>query len=126
MSTLPDAAGRLGPHGGRYVPETLVATLEQRLAHSWAVPGSTPSAQSRQHGFEDDDDARAFRGDALAPRLVAAVVVALAAEDGDVQARCLEVRHTDHVAVVGQVALRRRRVEGVIDQQAAGEDPVTL
>jgi tryptophan synthase beta chain len=32
MSTstaLPDAAGRFGPYGGRYVPETLIAALEQ-------------------------------------------------------------------------------------------------
>ncbi len=30
--TLPDAAGRFGPFGGRYVPETLVAALEQLAA----------------------------------------------------------------------------------------------
>ena len=29
LTHLPDAAGRFGPFGGRYVPETLVAALEQ-------------------------------------------------------------------------------------------------
>ncbi len=29
LTTLPDAAGRFGPFGGRYVPETLVAALDQ-------------------------------------------------------------------------------------------------
>jgi tryptophan synthase beta chain len=29
MKTAPDASGRFGPYGGRYVPETLMAALEQ-------------------------------------------------------------------------------------------------
>ena len=29
MTTAPDASGRFGPYGGRYVPETLMAALEQ-------------------------------------------------------------------------------------------------
>jgi tryptophan synthase beta chain len=29
LSTVPDAAGRFGPFGGRYVPETLIAALDQ-------------------------------------------------------------------------------------------------
>ena len=29
LSSLPDAAGRFGPYGGRFVPETLVAALDQ-------------------------------------------------------------------------------------------------
>ena len=29
MPTLPDSSGRFGPYGGRYVPETLMAALEQ-------------------------------------------------------------------------------------------------
>ena len=29
LSTVPDAAGRFGAFGGRYVPETLVAALDQ-------------------------------------------------------------------------------------------------
>jgi tryptophan synthase beta chain len=29
LSAFPDAAGRFGPYGGRYVPETLIAALEQ-------------------------------------------------------------------------------------------------
>jgi tryptophan synthase beta chain len=32
LTQLPDAAGRFGPFGGRYVPETLVAALEQLSA----------------------------------------------------------------------------------------------
>jgi tryptophan synthase beta chain len=32
IATLPDAAGRFGPFGGRYVPETLVAALDQLAA----------------------------------------------------------------------------------------------
>src|SRR3954451_16018382 len=29
LSSFPDAAGRFGPYGGRFVPETLIAALEQ-------------------------------------------------------------------------------------------------
>ncbi len=29
MATVPDASGRFGPYGGRYVPETLMSALEQ-------------------------------------------------------------------------------------------------
>jgi len=29
MATVPDTSGRFGPYGGRYVPETLMAALEQ-------------------------------------------------------------------------------------------------
>jgi tryptophan synthase beta chain len=29
LTSLPDAAGRFGPYGGRYVPETLIAALDQ-------------------------------------------------------------------------------------------------
>jgi len=32
MATLPDARGRFGPYGGRYVPETLMPALEQLAA----------------------------------------------------------------------------------------------
>ncbi len=32
LTQLPDAAGRFGPYGGRYVPETLVAALDQLAA----------------------------------------------------------------------------------------------
>src|SRR3954469_24788667 len=32
LSAFPDAAGRFGPYGGRYVPETLIAALEQLQA----------------------------------------------------------------------------------------------
>src|SRR5262245_58472755 len=29
LSALPDASGRFGPYGGRFVPETLMAALDQ-------------------------------------------------------------------------------------------------
>ena len=32
MATVPDSSGRFGPYGGRYVPETLMAALEQLTA----------------------------------------------------------------------------------------------
>ncbi|MEE9130940.1 MAG: hypothetical protein V3T84_13050, partial [Phycisphaerales bacterium] len=32
LSQLPDSAGRFGEYGGRYVPETLVAALDQLAA----------------------------------------------------------------------------------------------
>jgi len=32
MATVPDASGRFGPYGGRYVPETLMAALDQLAA----------------------------------------------------------------------------------------------
>jgi len=35
MATVPDASGRFGTYGGRYVPETLMAALEQ-LADAYA------------------------------------------------------------------------------------------
>src|SRR5262249_48415018 len=35
-TTLPDAAGRFGPFGGRFVPETLMGPLEE-LAEAWTV-----------------------------------------------------------------------------------------
>jgi len=35
MADVPDASGRFGPYGGRYVPETLMAALEQ-LADAYA------------------------------------------------------------------------------------------
>ncbi len=43
---FPDARGRYGPFGGRYVPETLVAPLE-RLGGSVRVPAATRSFSTR-------------------------------------------------------------------------------
>jgi tryptophan synthase beta chain len=43
--TMPDAHGRFGPYGGRYVPETLVAPLEE-LERSYAEAQSDPKFQS--------------------------------------------------------------------------------
>ena len=43
--TMPDAYGRFGPYGGRYVPETLVAPLEE-LERSYAEARNDPKFQS--------------------------------------------------------------------------------
>src|ERR1700757_816102 len=42
---MPDAHGRFGPYGGRYVPETLVAPLEE-LEHAYAGARKDPKFQS--------------------------------------------------------------------------------
>jgi tryptophan synthase beta chain len=42
---MPDAQGRFGPYGGRYVPETLVAPLEE-LEHAYAEARKDPQFQS--------------------------------------------------------------------------------
>ncbi|HMO64614.1 MAG TPA: tryptophan synthase subunit beta, partial [Verrucomicrobiota bacterium] len=36
---LPDAQGRFGPFGGRYVPETLVYPLQQLEEEYWRAQG---------------------------------------------------------------------------------------
>src|SRR5258705_11824098 len=43
--TWPDARGRFGPYGGRYVPETLVAPLEE-LERAYEVARKDPKFQS--------------------------------------------------------------------------------
>src|SRR3977135_2880342 len=45
VQTWPDARGRFGPYGGRYVPETLVAPLEE-LEHAYEVARKDPKFQS--------------------------------------------------------------------------------
>ena len=42
---MPDAQGRFGPYGGRYVPETLVAPLEE-LEKAYAHARKDPKFQS--------------------------------------------------------------------------------
>src|ERR1700741_5084496 len=42
---MPDVHGRFGPYGGRYVPETLVAPLEE-LERSYAEARNDPKFQS--------------------------------------------------------------------------------
>jgi tryptophan synthase beta chain len=56
MATVPDASGRFGPYGGRYVPETLMAALDQ-LAAAYAEVREAPA-------FHDqlDDLLRQFAG----------------------------------------------------------------
>jgi tryptophan synthase beta chain len=43
---VPDARGRYGPYGGRYVPETLMAPLE-KLERAYAEASADPSFQAR-------------------------------------------------------------------------------
>src|ERR1700739_789971 len=45
VQTWPDVRGRFGPYGGRYVPETLVAPLEE-LEHAYAGARKDPKFQS--------------------------------------------------------------------------------
>jgi tryptophan synthase beta chain len=45
LQTMPDAHGRFGPYGGRYVPETLVAPLEE-LERAYAEARRDPKFQS--------------------------------------------------------------------------------
>jgi tryptophan synthase beta chain len=44
MATLPDAAGRFGPYGGQYVPETLMPALAQ-LAEAYDAARADPEFQ---------------------------------------------------------------------------------
>ncbi|MFO0927961.1 MAG: tryptophan synthase subunit beta [Gemmataceae bacterium] len=44
-ASLPDAAGRFGPYGGRYVPETLIAALDQ-LDREYARARQDPTFQA--------------------------------------------------------------------------------
>ena len=37
LSDLPDAAGHFGPYGGKYVPETLMAPVEELIKAYLAV-----------------------------------------------------------------------------------------
>ena len=46
MATVPDVNGRFGPYGGRYVPETLMAALEQ-LADAYVAARADPEFQSQ-------------------------------------------------------------------------------
>jgi len=45
LKPAPDSRGRFGPYGGRYVPETLVAPLEE-LEHAYADARKDPDFQS--------------------------------------------------------------------------------
>jgi tryptophan synthase beta chain len=56
VKTWPDVRGRFGPYGGRYVPETLVAPLEE-LEHAYAAARADAS-----FGLELDELLRNFAG----------------------------------------------------------------
>jgi tryptophan synthase beta chain len=56
VKTWPDVRGRFGPYGGRYVPETLVAPLEE-LEHAYAAARADAS-----FGRELDELLRTFAG----------------------------------------------------------------
>ena len=67
--TMPDARGRFGPYGGRYVPETLMAPLEE-LEAAYAA-----ARADRAFQVELDDLLKNFAGRPtplqFAPRLTA-------------------------------------------------------
>jgi len=48
--TMPDAHGRFGPYGGRYVPETLVAPLEE-LERAYRAAREDPQFKSELHSL---------------------------------------------------------------------------
>jgi tryptophan synthase beta chain len=50
VPVLPDAAGRFGPYGGRYVPEALVAALDQ-LADEFASAQADPAFRAELAGL---------------------------------------------------------------------------
>src|SRR6478736_299648 len=50
LSSLPDAAGRFGPYGGRYVPETLIAALDQ-LAAEYDRAQADPAFDEEFHHY---------------------------------------------------------------------------
>jgi tryptophan synthase beta chain len=50
VQVLPDAKGRFGPFGGRYVPETLVAPLEE-LERAYIAAREDKSFQAELHGL---------------------------------------------------------------------------
>ena len=50
LSNVPDKHGRFGPYGGRYVPETLSAALEQ-LTEQYEAARHDPEFQRQFHGY---------------------------------------------------------------------------
>jgi tryptophan synthase beta chain len=53
IQTVPDAFGRFGPFGGRYVPETLMVALEE-LEGAWADAWQDPAYRSELEGLWKD------------------------------------------------------------------------
>jgi tryptophan synthase beta chain len=53
VQTVPDAFGRFGPFGGRYVPETLMVALEE-LEGAWAAAWQDPAYRSELEGLWRD------------------------------------------------------------------------
>src|SRR3954468_13461835 len=50
VSTVPDAAGHFGPYGGVFVPETLIAALDQ-LQRGYAAVKADPEFQAEFHRY---------------------------------------------------------------------------
>jgi tryptophan synthase beta chain len=50
MTAQPDSAGHFGPYGGRYVPEVLMAPIEE-LEHAYLAARSDPAFQSELAGL---------------------------------------------------------------------------
>ena len=62
LSTFPDAAGRFGPYGGRYVPETLIAALDQ-LDREYAAALADDGLLALVQLAADHHERRPFRAD---------------------------------------------------------------
>ncbi|MFQ3592623.1 MAG: tryptophan synthase subunit beta [Gemmataceae bacterium] len=52
LSAVPDRAGRFGPYGGRYVPETLIAALEQLEREYEAAQGDAAFQRDLHHYWQ--------------------------------------------------------------------------
>jgi tryptophan synthase beta subunit len=52
-ATLPDARGRFGTYGGRYVPEVLIPALDE-LAEAWSALSDDPAFRSELAGLATD------------------------------------------------------------------------
>jgi tryptophan synthase beta chain len=52
-TALPDARGRFGTYGGRYVPEVLIPALDE-LADAWSELRDDPGFRSELSGLSKD------------------------------------------------------------------------
>src|SRR5439155_17359344 len=53
VSTVPDATGHFGPYGGVFVPETLIAALQQ-LQREYNIVKADPDFQREFHQYMRD------------------------------------------------------------------------
>ncbi len=120
MFPLPDARGRFGDYGGRYVPETLIPALDE-LEHAYrsARADAAFQAELKRYLFEYvGRPSRLYRADALSERLGGARIY-LKRED---------LNHTGAHKInntIGQALLARRMGKGrVVAETGAGQHGV--